>query len=406
VSRSVLFLELGAVIVGLALLARLAGRLGFSPIPLYLLTGLAFGRGGLLPLVTAEEFIEVGAEIGVVLLLLLLGLEYTGEELTGGLRSGGVTGAVDLILNAVPGVAAGLLFGWDPVSAVLLGGVTYISSSGIVAKLIGDFGWVGNRETPVVLSILVMEDLVMAVYLPVVAALLLGVGLASAVLTVAGAVVAALGFLVVSVRFGPALSRRIFSRSDEALVLTILGIALLVAGVAERLQVSAAVGAFLVGIGISGPAAERAQTLLTPLRDLFGGVFFAFFGLSIDPGSIPAALAPALGLAGVGIVTKTTLGWWAAGRAGAGVRARLRAGAMLTARGEFSIVIGALGVSSGAHAQLAPLVAAYVLALAVAGPILTRVADAIGPALIGRAPGRGEAPDARMSRGAEREGNT
>jgi len=161
-----------------------------------------------------------------------------------------------------------------------------------------------------------------------------------------------------------------------------------------------------VGIGISGPAAERAQTLLTPLRDLFGGVFFAFFGLSIDPGSIPAALAPALGLAGVGIVTKTTLGWWAAGRAGAGVRARLRAGAMLTARGEFSIVIGALGVSSGAHAQLAPLVAAYVLALAVAGPILTRVADAIGPALIGRAPGRGEAPDARMSRGAEREGNT
>ncbi|MGH2766986.1 MAG: cation:proton antiporter, partial [Actinomycetota bacterium] len=168
---SLLLLELGAIIVGLALLARLAGRFGFSPIPLYLLVGLAFGRGGLVPVVTAEEFIETGAEIGVILLLLLLGLEYTGEELTRGLRTGAASGAVDLVLNAAPGFAAGLLLGWGPVSAVLLAGVTYISSSGIVAKLLSDLGWVGNRETPAVLSVLVLEDLVMAVYLPVVAVL-------------------------------------------------------------------------------------------------------------------------------------------------------------------------------------------------------------------------------------------
>ncbi|HYZ11659.1 MAG TPA: cation:proton antiporter, partial [Actinomycetota bacterium] len=59
-----LLLELGAIIIGLALLARLAGRFGFSPIPLYLLAGLAFGKGGLVPVVTAEAFVEIGAEIG------------------------------------------------------------------------------------------------------------------------------------------------------------------------------------------------------------------------------------------------------------------------------------------------------------------------------------------------------
>ncbi|MGH2547031.1 MAG: cation:proton antiporter, partial [Actinomycetota bacterium] len=350
---SLLLIELGAIIVGLALLARLAGRFGFSPIPLYLLAGLAFGQGGLLPVVTAEEFIETGAEIGVILLLLLLGLEYTGEELTRGLRTGALSGAFDLVLNAGPGFAAGLLLGWGPVSAILLAGVTYISSSGIVAKLLSDLGWVGNRETPAVLSVLVLEDLVMAAYLPVVAVLLLGVGLASAVLTVAAAIAVAAAFLVISVRFGPALSRMIFSHSDEALLLTILGVALLAAGVAQQLQVSAAVGAFLVGIGISGPAADRAQTLLTPIRDLFGGVFFAFFGLSLDPAAIPPVLWPALALAAAGIVTKGATGWFAGRQLGVAVRGRFRAGALLAARGEFSIVIAALGAASGAHPRLA-----------------------------------------------------
>ncbi|MGH2696896.1 MAG: cation:proton antiporter [Actinomycetota bacterium] len=386
---SLLLIELGAVIVGLALLARLAGGLGFSPIPLYLLAGLAFGRGGLLPVVTAEEFIETGAEIGVILLLLLLGLEYTGEELTRGLRTGAASGAADLVLNAAPGLAVGLLLGWGPVSAILLAGVTYISSSGIVAKLLSDLGWVGNRETPAVLSLLVLEDLVMAAYLPVVAVLLLGVSLASAVATVGAALAVAAAFLVISVRFGPALSRLIFSHSDEAMLLTILGVALLASGVAERLQVSAAVGAFLVGIGISGPAADRARTLLTPLRDLFGGVFFAFFGLSLDPAAIPSVLGPALALAAVGIATKAATGWMAGSRLRVGVRGRLRAGALLVSRGEFSIVIAALGAANGAHPRLAPVTAAYVLTLAVLGPILARGADRLGPRIAPRRPPTG-----------------
>src|SRR5512136_2603527 len=144
---SLVFSELGIVVIGLALLARLASRWGFSAIPLYLLGGLAFGNGGLLPLRFSEDFVHVGAEIGVVLLLFMLGLEYTGEELGANLRSGLPAGIVDFALNFPPGLIAGLLLGWEPLAAMLLGGVTYISSSGVIAKVLAELGRITNAET-------------------------------------------------------------------------------------------------------------------------------------------------------------------------------------------------------------------------------------------------------------------
>jgi monovalent cation:H+ antiporter-2, CPA2 family len=377
-SSAVLLIELGAIIVGLAILARLAGRLGFSPIPLYLLAGLAFGQGGLLPLETVEEFVEIGAELGVVLLLFMLGLEYSADELRDTLRGGAATTLIDLGLNFTPGFLAGFLLGLGPVGAIVLGGITYISSSGIVAKLVDDLEWVGNREIPGVLSVIVLEDLVMALYLPVVAVLLLGSGIVTSILTVGAALVAVVAILVLALRFGPKLSAAIFSRSDEALLLSIFGATVLVAGVAASLRVSAAVGAFLVGIALSGPAADRAQDLLSPLRDLFGAAFFLFFSLRIDPGSLPPVLLPALALAGIGLLTKLATGWVVARRDGVGRWGRLRAGSALTARGEFSVAIAALGVSGGVAARLGPFTAAYVLLLALAAPVLSRLADAAG----------------------------
>src|ERR1700732_1788177 len=104
-----ILIELGLVVVGLAVLARIANRWSFSAIPFYLLAGLAFGNGGLAPLNVSAGFIHIGAEIGVLLLLFMLGLEYTGEELVESLR-GGLRGAiVDLMLNFTPGLIAGLI---------------------------------------------------------------------------------------------------------------------------------------------------------------------------------------------------------------------------------------------------------------------------------------------------------
>lgn len=387
---SAVLIELGAVIIGLAILARLASRLAIPAIPLYLLAGLAFGEGGIFPLVTTAEFIELGAEIGLILLLLSLGLEYSARELVSTLKAQAPVALVDLAVNFAPGFAAGVFLGFGVVPAMVLGGVTYVSSSGVAAKLLHELGRVGNRETPVILSILVVEDLAMAVYLPILAALLISgvslTGLGIALLAVGGVV----AFLALSLHLDVGLSRLLFSHSDEALLLTILGLAILVAGVAELVQVSAAVGALLVGIALSGPAARGAQALLTPLRDFLAAIFFVFFGLIVDPGLIPPVLGPALTLAFFTAITKFATGWWGAGRAGVGPRGRARAGATLIARGEFSIVIAGLAVASGVDADVGALSIAYVLVLAILGPLAAKFAEPITDAVLARSARRKE----------------
>lgn len=364
--------ELGVILVGLSLLARGASRVGFSPIPLYLLGGLVAGYGGLIPIEITDEFIELGGEIGVLLLLFALGLEYTPLELSNEVRRNSPAGVVDLVANFVPGVAVGLLIGWDPVPAVLLGGVTYISSSGLISKLLNDLDRIGNRETSTVLSILVLEDLVMAVYLPIVGVLLAGTALMTGMISIGVALLVVVAIVMFAMRFGPWISSLIDSESDEVLMLTIFGLVLLVGGIAQEVQVSAAVGAFLVGLAISGPVQHRAGSLLGPLRDLFAAIFFFLFALGIDADTLAPVLPVAVGLALLTATTKMATGWWAAGRAGVGKHGRWRTATTLIPRGEFSIVIAGLGVSAGIEPDLGPVAAAYVLVLALTGSVVAR----------------------------------
>ncbi len=367
------FIELGAVVLALAVLARLSSRIGISPIPAYLLTGLAVGEGGLVELDLTEDFIDLGAGIGVVLLLLALGLEYSSADLRDGLRRGVPVGAVNLAANFTPGLVAGRLLGWSWAAALVLGGITYVTSSGVVSKVITDLDRLGNRETPTILAFLVVEDLTMAVYLPIVAVVVSGAGLAAGLVSVGVALATVAVILAVALLHGDVVTRLLGSRSDEVLLLSLLGLTLLVAGLAEQVKVSAAIGAFLVGIAVSGPVGERANRLVEPLRDLFAAVFFLFFSLRIDPGDLPAAMAVAGPLAVVTGATKFAVGWWAARRAGVGPAGRRRAGSTLVARGEFSIVIAGLGTAAGVEAALGAVAAAYVLVLAMAGPILARI---------------------------------
>jgi len=373
---TLLLVEVGGLLLVLSLLGRLANRAGISPIPLYLIAGLAVGNGGILPLAEANEFFEIGAQIGVILLLVMLGLEYSPRELVRSLSQSRVAGIVDGLLNALPGAAFALILGWGPVAALALAGITWVSSSGVVAKILRDLGRLGNRETPVVLSVLVMEDLAMAFYLPVLSAIVVGEALLAAATTVAIAVAAVLLILLVALRFGKQISRIFSIHHLESLLLGVLGLTMLVAGVAEQLNVSAAVGAFLVGIAISGQVAAEAEHVLSPLRDLFAAVFFVFFGISTNPTDMLPVLLPAAILAVITIATKTLTGWLAARSAGIGIPGRWRAGLVLVPRGEFSIVIAGLAVSAGVEPRLAPLATAYVLMTVIAGPLLARIPDA------------------------------
>ena len=381
---SLVFIELGAAVIGLSVVARLANRWGFSTIPLYLVAGLVFGKGGIVPLHFSNEFVHVGSEIGVLLLLFMLGLEYTGEQLGKNLRSGLPAGLVDFLLNFPIGLVAGLWMGWSPVAALLLGGVTYISSSGVIAKVLAELGRMGQPETPTILSVLVLEDLTMAVYLPLMAVLLAGQSWGFALAAVLIALVTVGVILYVAVRHGNTLSHLVAHQPDDVILFTSFGVVLLVAGVAQLLNVSAAIGAFLVGIAISGPVARQTRRLVSPLRDLFAATFFLFFGLQIDPQTLPPVLLPALGLGLLTALTKILTGWWAARHAGMDTPGRLRAGAALVARGEFSIIIAGLGVSAGLEPRLGPLSAAYVLFLAILGPILARAVDPVVRPFLGR----------------------
>jgi CPA2 family monovalent cation:H+ antiporter-2 len=373
------FIEIGAVALVLAVLSRLAGRLGFTAVPLYLVAGLAVGEGGVFPLDVSHQFIALVAEIGVLLLLLTLGLEYSSAELRHGMRTGLPAGLFDAAANFAPGFGAGLLLRLGLPAAVLLGGVSWVSSSGIIAKLLADLERLGNRETPGILNLLVMEDLAMAVFLPVASALVIGRAFGATVATIALALATVAVIMGLALGLGDRLSALLNRGGDETLLLAVFGLTLVVAGLAQKVEVSAAVGAFLVGLALSGPVQQRAGALIGPLRDLFAAVFFVFFSFQIDPGKLGAALVPSALLAVAGIATKIATGWFGGRSANIGRAGRIRAGTTLVARGEFSIVIASLGRSLDKAERLSAVAAGFVLLTAVAGPMLSRFSDRLTP---------------------------
>ena len=183
--------------------------------------------------------------------------------------------------------------------------------------------------------------------------------------------------MFLALRFGPRFSDVIVDGSDESLLLTIFGLTLLVAGIAQRIEVSGAIGAFLVGLALSGRAEERALQLISPLRDLFAATFFLFFSFQIDAVDLVDVALPAAGLAVVTALHQGAHRVEGRRAAGVGPKGRLRAGTVIIARGEFSIVIAALGASLADGPDLGALAAAYVLITAVLGPIATRFSDRI-----------------------------
>ncbi len=368
--------ELGFLLILLGAAGAVALRIGLSTAPLFLLAGLLVAEGGPISLTSARPFLDAAASVGVVLLLLALGLEFSTDEFTTSMRKHARSGVVDFVLNATPGLIIGLLLGWSVPASIAMAGVTWVSSSGIVAKVLGDLDRLGNRETPAVLSLLVIEDIAMAAYLPLLGVLLVGGAVITGSLGAALGIAVVVGILLFAHRAEWIAERLLTHDDDEQVLLRVLGLTLLVAGFAELLHISSAVGAFLVGLAIPAEAARRARRVIEPLRDLFAAVFFLAFASQTDLASVPGVLPEALALALVTLLTKIVTGWYAAGREGAAARGRMRAGTALIARGEFSVVIAGLAVAAG-FTEVGALATAYVLLLAVAGPVLARFADTL-----------------------------
>lgn len=370
--NSMLLAEIGAALLVLGIVAFIANKLKFSVVPLYLLIGLAIGEGGLVPLSLSEEFLNTGAQIGAIMLLLLLGLEYSAYDLAKAFQDRKSAGLIDFVANATPGFVLGWLLGWGLGGALALAGITYVSSSGIAAQLIKEMGWRRSEVSKRAIGVLVFEDLALAPYLPLLTSIVLGVSAVSGIISVSLALAITGLVILVSFRGTAKWSKILDPNEPGGLLLTVFGAALLAAGLADLVGFSGVVAAFLIGLLLTGEVAETARARLSPIRDIFSAIFFLFFGITTDPADLPAVLPLALLLTALGIAGKYLVGWWVT-RDLSDPMSAWRATGFLIARGEFSMVIAALAAPIVLGIQLQALTLAYVIMTAFAASVVLRL---------------------------------
>ncbi len=363
--------EIGSVLVALGVAAFIASKIKFSAVPIFLFAGLFFGNGGIVALDLSDDFLNLGAQIGAILLLLLLGLEYSASELVSSVKERKSLGFIDLLLNAAPGLFIGFLLGWGWLGALALAGVTYVSSSGIAAQLIKDGSFGGLTSTKRAISILVIEDLFLAIYLPILSALAAAVGLVTGLISISVALLIAGGALIFAAKGFHVPHAPVIMGDSATLLLTVFGAALVASGFATYIGFSGAVAAFLVGLILTGDVAIVARVRLAPLRDLFAAIFFLFFGLRTNPADIPEVFIPALILTILGVASKFFTAWWAT-RDLVEEKAVFRMAAILLPRGEFSIVIAGLASTAAFASEIQSITITYVILTTVIASILIR----------------------------------
>jgi CPA2 family monovalent cation:H+ antiporter-2 len=343
--------EIGLLFIGLGILSWLALKLHVSSIPLFLLAGLALGKGGIVPLDVSEDFLNVGAEIGAILLLLVLGFEYSASELASSMKKRWHAGLMDILLNAVPAAILAFILGYGPVGALAFAGIMFISSSGIVSQLIRETGWGKSNVAKRVTSVLVFEDILMAPYLPILAAFTLGLSVWAGLISVTVALGVTMSIFLIAIgREIPGL-KSLAKRGPGVLLLLVFGVTLAVAGAATLAGFSGAIAAFLIGMLLTGEVAESLRSRFAPLREIFSAIFFLFFGLSISFLDVVSVLPVAIAFSVLGIAGKLAVGWWV-GRDMSDRMSWRRIGAFLVARGEFSMIIAATVVANTAFTGL------------------------------------------------------
>lgn len=366
-------LQLGLIALALYLAAWASEKVRLSSVVGFIAVGLLLGPGGAVPLFSPTEVTALFAELGLLLLLFFMGLEFSLARFAEGGRATIVAGSVDLI-NAVVGVGLGLALGFGAWGAVFLGAATYISSSGVIAKLLSERDLVAYPEAERTLGVLVFEDLAMVVVLG-------GLGLATAggsPWRFAG-VLAFLAAYALFLRYGRAGLERLLSREGEALVLLLLALVLLVSLGAKHLGFPEAVAAFLLGMVVSESRhRERVEASLASWHGVAAAAFFFDVGLHVDLVAAALALPAALLLVVVGSLTQMVSAFFGGRLSGLSPRASVGHGLMLLPRGEFSLVI--IGLAATAP-QIEPAIRDSLLASVSAYVVLTVL---LGSIVMGR----------------------
>ena len=379
-------LEIGLALGLIAFAIALANKLGLSNIPFLILIGIAVGPHA--PHFGAFDFrfIETGSlisfmgRLGVLFLLFYLGLEANLTRLIEAGRSILIGGTIYVTINFTFGFTFGYLAGFPLREALIIAGLTTVSSSAIVAKILFDYRRMANPETQIVLGITMFEDIFLAVYLSLISGIVLSGASSLAGVLSAGGI--ALGFIVGLMLLGrwatPLLNRVLRISSNELFIVVIFGCLFLLAGLGETIHVAESIGALLLGLILGETEhSERMERLVVPFRDFFGAIFFFSFGLSIDPFTLGGAAWLAVGAAVLSLIGVVIAGFIVAWRANLSVAGSLNTSFTLLARGEFSIIIVNLAIAGGLMSVLQPFAALYVLILASASPLLAKESERI-----------------------------
>lgn len=376
-----LVLEVGTALVLVAIAAILAGRLKFSIIPFLIIMGMVVGphapHFGVIDLrfIESYEILEFLGRIGVLFLLFYLGLEFSIKKLERSGKNIVIGGSIYIAINFGLGLFYGWITGFPILETLIIAGIITFSSSAIVAKVLVDLRRTGNKETELILGIIMFEDIVLAVYLSVVSGLILGKSssLAGTMASIGISLGYILLFFVVARKATPLLNKLLNITSNEIFIIVIFSALFFIAGISETIHVAEAIGALLLGLVFSETEhSDRIEHLVVPFRDFFGAIFFFSFGLSIDPFTLGEALWLVLGAVVITIFGNLTAGIIAGRKANLSYKASSNIGLTIVSRGEFSIILANLAIAGSLMSIIKPFAALYVLILAILGPLITK----------------------------------
>jgi CPA2 family monovalent cation:H+ antiporter-2 len=373
------FLRSLTVVLAVAAITTVVFQRLRQPVVLgYIIAGLIVGPHVPIPLVADPEIVRTLSELGVILVMFSLGLEFSLPKLVRVAPTAGVTAVIESSLMAWLGFLTGRLFGWTLLESVFAGAIVAISSTTIIAKVF-DEQRVGMRLRELVVGILLIEDLIAIVFIAVLTAVATGVALSTGALTgtigrLAMFLVALLGVgILVVPRFIRFVTR--IGRSETTLVASV-GICFTMAYVAQQAGYSVALGAFLAGslVAESGHS-EEVERLVEPLRDVFAAIFFVSVGMLIEPALVAQHWGAVAVLTLVVIAGKIVGVSVGAFLTGTGTRTSVQAGMSMAQIGEFSFIIAGLGLTLGATRTFLYPVAVTVSAItALTTPWLIRAA--------------------------------
>ncbi len=304
-----------------------------------------------LPTVADQENVETLAEIGVIVLLFSLGLEFSFKKLVRVGGSASITAFVEIIFITVAGYFLGKILGWSTMDSLFLGGMLASSSTTIILRAFDEMGVKGKKFAGIVFGVLIVEDIVVILLMVLLSTIAVTQQIEGTemLMTVAKLLFFLAIWFVAGIFVLPTFLRRAKKLMDgETLLILSLGLCLGMVVLATQVGFSAELGAFVMGSIIAETtSAEKVEHVIKPVKDLFGSVFFVSIGMMIDPSAMVEYAGPILWvtlLTLFGKLISTTLGALLSGQP---LKQAVQVGMSMAQIGEFAFIVATLGLSLG-----------------------------------------------------------